>query len=290
MKPVFIVGGSRTGSELLKNIIRKYSVIDFAPEMFMICPGWLHKDFVANASNLMDKRDKTYDINGVLDLIYSKNLYGYFWTTIHELDRSQLEKLIKQNGSTLKGIFESILVLHAIEKSKTIPGAKFPVHYSQAERLLEWFPDARIIHTTRDPRAIYVSQSNKYTKLSYSYVKNGWIRFKHFVHIVIQTLWTAQIHKNLSNNKNYYLFKYEDFLNKPHSCMKSLCDFLQIEYVSEMAEPEIYSNSSFNEKRGTRRSLQISSATSWKKCINPVTEKLISLFCNRAMKRFNYQR
>lgn len=290
MQPVFIIGGSRTGSELLKNIIRKYSAIDFVPEMFMMCPGWLHKDFVANASSLMDKRDHTYDINGVLDLIYSKKLYGYFWTTVDELDRSQLEKLVKLNGNTLKGIFESIIELHAIVKSKTIPGAKFPVHYSKAEVLLKWFPDAKIIHTTRDPRAIYVSQSNKYTNSSCSYVKNGWIRLKHFVHIVIQTLWTAHVHKNLSNNKNYYLFKYEDFLNKPQSCMKSLCDFLQIEYVSKMTEPEIYSNSSFNEKRGTNRGLQITSATSWKKRINPVTEKLISLFCNRAMKKFNYER
>lgn len=290
MQPVFIIGGSRTGSELLKNIIRKYSAIDLAPEMFMMCPGWLHKDFVANASKILNKRDHTYDINGVLDLIYSEKLYGYFWSTVHELDRGQLKKLINKNGNTLKGVFQSIIELHAIEKSKTIPGAKFPVHYSMAERLLQWFPDARIIHTTRDPRAIYVSQSKKYTNESYSYIKNGWLRFIHFVHIVIQTLWTAHVHKKLSSNKNYYLFKYEDFLNKPQSSMKGLCVFLQIEYVSEMAKPEIYSNSSFNDKRGTSRGLQIASATSWKKHINPVTEKLISLFCNSAMKRFNYQR
>jgi len=290
MKPVFIVGGSRTGSELLKNIVRKYSDVDFVPEMFMICPRWLHKDFMVNASGLMNQSDHTYDINGVLDLIYSKKLYGYFWTVVHELDRSQLEKLIYKNGNTLKGIFESILELHAFVKSKSIPGAKFPVHYSESEQLLEWFPDARIIHTIRDPRAIYVSQSNKYTSKSYSYVKNGWVRFKHFVHIVIQTLWTSRVHSHLSGKENYYLFKYEDFLNDPEKCMISLCEFLQIEYISNMAEPEIYSNSSFHEKRGVGKGLHASSATSWKQRINPITEKLIKFFCNSAMKRFNYQR
>ena len=290
MKPVFIVGGSRTGSELLKNILRKYSKIDFSPEMFILCPRWLHKDFVTSANKFFNKNDQTYDVSGVLDLIYSNKLYGYFWTTVDGLDRKKLEKLINKNGNTLKGIFESIIKLNALKNSKEIPGAKFPVHFSQSEQLLEWFPDARIIHTIRDPRAIYVSQSNKYTNLSYSRLKNSWIKFKHFVHILIQTLWTAHIHNKLSSNTNYYLFKYEDFLNNPEVCMMNLCKFLQIDYVLKMSEPEIYSNSSFSDKRGTGRGLQASSAASWKKRINPVTEKIINFFCSSAMKKFNYQR
>jgi len=55
-----------------------------------------------------------------------------------------------------------------------------------------------------------------------------------------------------------------------------------------MAEPEIYSNSSFNEKRGTGRGLQSSSVKSWRERINPVTEFLIKFICSRAMKKFDY--
>jgi len=231
MRPVFIIGGSRMVSKSLKNIIRKYSTIDFVPEMFMICPRWLYKDFMTNASGHMDQRDHTYNINAMFDLIYSKKLYGNFWTSVHELDRTQLEKLIKQNGDNIKGVFKSIIELHAIVKSNTTPGVKFPVHYSQAERLLEWFPDAKIIHVTRAPRSIYVSQSNDHTSSSYSYINNGWIRFKYITHILIQSLWTAHVHKKLSSNKNYYLFKYESFLNKPQACMNDLSDFF---YKSNM--------------------------------------------------------
>lgn len=289
MKPVFIIGGSRTGSELLKNIVCKYTEINFTPEMFMMCPRWLHKDFVSSARDYMKKDGSTYEIDTVLDLIYSGELYGYFWTTIHEIDRGELKDLIVKKGSTLKSIFESLIELDAKVKSKKICGAKFPTHYSHTETLLKWFPDCKIIHTIRDPRAIYISQSNKYTSPSYSYARNNWVRFKHFTHIMIQTLWTARVHKKLCNNENYYLFKYESFLENPQKCMQDLCTILQIEYVPEMAEPEIYSNSSFNEKRGTGRGLQISSTTAWKKRINPLTESLIKFFCGRAMKVFGYQ-
>lgn len=288
MKPVFIIGGSRTGSELLKNIIRKYTEIDFVPEMFMLSPGWLHKDFKTSAEALLDKNSQLYDVQATLDLIYSGDLYGFFWTRVEELDRSELQKKIDENGSTLYGIFKSILQVHAKVKNKSVPGAKFPVHYSRAHMLKEWFPECKIIHTTRDPRAIYVSQSNKYTKSSNSYLSNVWIKFKHFTHIVIQSLWTAKIHNEMKGSHSYYLFKYEDFLSDPVNCMKNLSSFLEVEYRSEMAEPEIYSNSSFNDQRGTGRGLQTSSASSWKKRINPLTKKLMNILCGRAMKVFNY--
>ena len=42
--PVFVIGGSRTGSELVRNILNSYSVIYLLPEMALVYPGYLHDD------------------------------------------------------------------------------------------------------------------------------------------------------------------------------------------------------------------------------------------------------
>jgi len=42
--PVFIIGGSRTGSEMLKTMLSVSPDLDFADEMVVRAPWWLHKD------------------------------------------------------------------------------------------------------------------------------------------------------------------------------------------------------------------------------------------------------
>jgi len=49
-RPVFIIGGSRTGSEMLKTMLSASPEIDFVDELFLYCPRWLHKDLATNIS------------------------------------------------------------------------------------------------------------------------------------------------------------------------------------------------------------------------------------------------
>jgi hypothetical protein len=232
--------------------------------------------------------DKDYDVSRLVELIYSKKLCGYFWSTIDELDKDELTRRISASDRSLRGILGSIMELRAATSGKSRCGAKFPVHYSYADKLLEWFPDCKLLHTTRDPRAIYVSQSNKYTSGDYSAAKNAWIRYQHFSHINIQTVWTASIHRRFRARDNYMLSRYEDLLADPKKHMQAVCEFLEIDFNENMAEPTLHSNSSFNDMYGQGRGLQKSSVDSWKVRINPLADLAIKGISGRAMKLFGY--
>lgn len=287
-KPVFIVGGSRTGSELIKRILRKYTDIDFVDEMFLLSPKWLHKDFLGRATEHIGSLESDYDVDRLVKFMYSGDLYGYFWTAIKELDREELTRQITESDRSLCAIFKALMEVHAIHNGKKRCGAKFPMHYSHIDTLNKWFPGCSIIHTTRDPRAVYVSQSSKYSRASYSRIKNLWVASKQFVHIAIQTVWTASIHVRNKGRGNYLLFRYEDFLSEPENEMRLLCDFLSVDFTDEMAAPTLHSNSSFSDKYGVGKGLQKSSADSWRKRISPAANIFIKCIGWRAMGRLGY--
>jgi hypothetical protein len=46
--PIFIIGGSRTGSELHRTILTHSPRIDLVEEMWLLCPSWLHTDFATH--------------------------------------------------------------------------------------------------------------------------------------------------------------------------------------------------------------------------------------------------
>jgi hypothetical protein len=167
-------------------------------------------------------------------------------------------------------------------------GAKFPVHYSFADKLIEWYPDCRIIHTVRDPRAVYASQSTKYTKSANGKVATTFARIKQFVHINIQTKWTYKVHETLSGRSNYHLAIYEDLISDTETYFRELCTFLDVDFVDEMVNPTTFSNSSFDSRKGQGRGLQMEAVHAYKKFVNPSAVKLIEFINRKEMKGLGY--
>lgn len=290
MKPVFIIGGSRTGSELLKNFFRKYTNVDMVPEMFILCPRWLHKDFVVNVKQYAGGFGDKCDLEPLVELMYSKKLYGQFWLVIDQLDRNEIYDRLSATDRSLKEVFRVIMDMHASVNNKAIQGAKFPLHYSYSELLMEWFPECKVIHTVRDPRAVYSSQSNKYLSKDFSFAQNALMRVKQFVHISIQTVWTSRLHNKLRQKDNYLLSRYEDLITNPEDSLKGICEFVGIPYESRMSNPELYnSNTSFGEVGSSGPQLDKKPLDSWKTRISPVTSKMICYLGRSAMKNFGYE-
>ncbi len=286
--PVFIIGGSRTGSEMHKTILNLSREINIVNETWFLCPWWLHTDFAAQARRSIGNLSDDAGAAKMVDLMYSRKLFGYFWTTIdQEIDRNILQAELARSDRTPRAVLAIVMKLHAQAKNKAVPGAKFPVHYSYAGKLIEWFPNCRIVHTVRDPRAVHSSQAVKYLREHHTKLERVSMRAVHFAHISIQSWWTARIHTQLRGYRNYYMSRYEDVVRDPEASIRKLCEFLEIEASETMLQPIQYGSSYRRSKPGVR-GINQESVDAWKSKLNRVTIGLINVLNRKALQTFGY--
>jgi len=285
--PVFIIGGSRTGSEMLKTMLTVSTELDFVDELFLLCPRWLHKDLQTNITqHVGDLRSSGASVK-LIDFLFSGVPYGWFWSVVTEqLDKDKLSRRLEGKALTLQEIFLAIMEVHSNMRGKARTGAKFPMHYSKTDVLLEWFPRCRIIHTTRDPRAVYASQATKYLSDSESQLMTSTKKVMQFVHIAIQTQWTAAIHERYKALPNYKLVRYEDVVTDTKNELRQICEFLSVNFEQDMLNPHQY-GSSF-EQIGKKSGVDKSSLTRWQSVISAKTACLIQILQKKPMKVFGY--
>jgi hypothetical protein len=186
----------------------------------------------------------------------------------------------------LKTVFDALMEVHARTREKRGLGAKFPTHYSRTDTLLDWYPDCRLIHTTRNPKAVYASQAAKYIRKDSSAAARHFMRFRQFVHINIQITWTAKLHARYRHLPNYRLVRYEDVVLRPEDTLKDLCAFVGVDFLPEMLRPHQY-GSSFD-KIGSESGIDQTSLNRWQTSLRPATIKAIDLLHPRAVQLLGY--
>jgi len=288
-RPVFIIGGSRTGSTMLRTILNKSPEIDLADELHFYSLPWLRRDVATNIRKQVGRLDSPHALDKLMSLLYSGAAEGWFWQEAERLlDRDMMRRQLSSRPLTMQNIFHAILVVHAEMRNKARCGSKFPTHYLFTDKLLEWYPDCRLVHTTRNPKAVYASQANKYLSEEQSWFSRGYMRFRQFVHINIQLTLTARLHKQLHELPNYQLVRYEDVVQDPVSEIQRVCDFLEIDFLPQMLSPERF-GSSFDRPGVVGEGIETSSLERWRTSIHPLTAKLMDLGHRRAIRILGYE-
>ena len=267
---------------MLKTMLSASPQLDFVDELFLFCPRWLHRDLNSNVRKHVGELSAPDALDRLLEFLYSGIPYGWFWSLAdRELDRDMLKQELSQSGLSMQELFRAIMTVHARMRGKSSVGAKFPLHYSQVDKLLTWFPDCRLIHTTRNPKAVYASQAAKYLTKSQGPVFRYFSRIQQFVHINIQTTGTASVHRKLRGLQNYRLIRYEDVVLNPRKELEEICSFLGVRFCEEMLQQHQY-GSSFD-SIGGGKGVSRSSLNRWRYSISPVTR----IFMDNAHMRAN---
>ncbi len=163
---IFIVGVSRSGTTLMRRILDKHSRIGIATENHYLGHLLAWEGTRSYFRRVGDLREDA-SIRRLVELIYSGDLQrrsrlrelSPYWRWLTErVPREDIEAYLLASDRSERGVFQAFLRIYADRRGKVIMGEKTPAHLAYVDTLLTWFPDARVIHCMRDPRAIYVSE------------------------------------------------------------------------------------------------------------------------------------
>jgi Sulfotransferase family len=301
--PIFIVGLHRTGSTLWHNLISMCpGVMRLTDPRFL--SDWTHKDFRYFLQTQVGDLTSDQNIDKMVELCFAKKelpgLETTFWRfeNINVANNGELQReissKIKQSdrslGSIARTFLEEITRFGGYER----PCVKFPVDVGHVPQLLEWFPDCKIIHITRDPRALTMSKSNDPSGTALKVQKHprlAWlIRKAMMLFEIFQYRRTARVHTRFKHLKNYRLFRYEDLLVETEKTLKELCEFIQTDFVEEMLDPQKghheHQPSSLTGKQ--QKAFDARAAVRWQTVISPFDRWIITVLTKQSMKRLSY--
>ena len=218
----FIIGRPRSGTTMLRTLFDANKNISIPIESRVIIHLYFKFRWVKNWDE--KKLMKFYDAIFKQPKIEA-------WT----INREQLKKdfLALGKEATFQRLIK-LLYLNYISFFKKgeilILGDKNPVYsffFYYLKNLLKLFPEAKIIHLTRDYRDHYLSMRKiKFEKLNH--LSMVCYRWKYSFNMV------RKLAKHRPNK--YYFIRYEDLVINPEKELIALCDFLKIPYHESMLQ------------------------------------------------------
>lgn len=296
---IFIVGLGRTGSTLTRTILNSSPEVGLGGEShyFRDLPrlGFQNQKGVRQVLRKLGDLGTRQGRKAVLQYIYSPHKkHMNFWNFKSKgVSRQEFEMRLAMTDGSEKSIFDLAMEIHS--NGKSIRGEKTPAHIFFVPELLEWYPNARIIHTFRDPRAIFASRRKKAgrDKLPFfnSLLRKLGLIFELLssLHVMVNWNRVTRLHEKYQKQfpSRYTLLRYEDLITTPEQTLRELCAFLQIEYKETMLQ-QVVVNSSFVDKGQVVQGFDAGSIERWKTQLDPILKKWFLLWCRRKLQSFGY--
>ena len=285
---VFIVGLPRTGTKLVRDILRqsRSTAVRISPET------WFFGDRFRSGLERKIRRFGPMDVDSnvlrLVDYMYSGRYRKTYWNLLadnyFDLPRDRMADSLLASDRSLRGIYITIMREFAFatidknDKRRVVFGDKTPGHLYFVEKLIAWFPDCRIVHTVRDPRAIAASEILRLERKIRPYVFSRRIGRAVVTPLVLAYITVTyrramQLHRQYEAQypNNYLISKYEELVGEPNSRISRLCQFTGVEQSAEMNNPSKF-GSSFNQAKG-QRGFDVAALQRWRSHLGPVSKR-----------------
>jgi hypothetical protein len=241
------------------------------------------------------------NVHRLVDYIYSgefanssevRDISPHWKWIITHVDRKDLAQKILNSDRSERALFTVMMQVFAEYKDKPILGEKTPAHLRYVSTLVRWFPNGKVIHMCRDPRAVFVSElrrrKGKAVTWPYKQLKQFSLPFE--LYIVLQTTaaWLESAWRCSRYQKRYpdeyRLIKFEDLVREPERTIRQVCAFLGIEFQEKMLEQRVISKGFQLKQPG----FDAQAATRWKENIAPWANAWFSLLFTKHLRKFGY--
>lgn len=304
---VFIVGCGRTGSSLIRDLLNRSTNMCISPETH-----FLRRFSVMGAKKLLgrlgDLRHE-HNVDQLIDFLYAvdKRRSSSYWMFLRKhVERSEFKRRLMESDRSERGLFEVLMQLYADRRGSSDPhlilGEKTPTHLYYVPTLLEWFPQAKVVHSFRDPRAIFASRFKKVNQgrdgLRIKYAAMPQLMLQRCVGPV-ETLYVtrawldaARLHFKYQESypTQYHLLQFENLICQPAKEIERLCNFLEFAVEPQMLHEVDVVGSSFNSQRLVRTGFDRSVVDRWRSHISPWLNAWFLIAGRKYLHQFGYAR
>lgn len=223
--PIFIVGAPRSGTTLLQYMLRSHPAISLPTgESHFIVPLYKAVDAFGDLSDIENVRAVLAEMYGRSADFLDTDLHGMRF----EID-SLARELHQQGRRTMNGIISGLFEKNARGEGKARWGDKTPYYVLHIPKLLDWFPDAQIIHLIRDGRDVALSLFGRRRDFGTYNTYMAAQYWQPYVDVGQQT--GAPLGDDV-----YMELRYEDVLQDQAAALKKICEFLGEAYTDDLIE------------------------------------------------------
>jgi Sulfotransferase family len=211
--PVLVLGVSRSGTTLLKEMLDSHSALAIPTESYFI-PA------------LLDRHGRRFVVDAFLDDVGRLSRIRE-WGVTPELVWAQLP-----HNPTVEEAIRAVYRAYADLRGKPRYGDKTPIYMQRLDALERVFPDAQYVHLIRDGRDAGLSFLGMRRRARFNPARARGIA-------AFASQWRLEIEgaRDLGRRlgpERYLELRYEDLVAEPEEHLRRICDFLGLEFEPGM--------------------------------------------------------
>jgi hypothetical protein len=223
--PVFIVGAPRSGTTLLQYMLRSHPALSLPTgESHFFIPLY------RNAAQFGDL-SQAENVRRVLRAMEAQSA-EFLYTDLHGLKfdvETLTREFVAEGRHTMRDIITGLFEKNAAGEHKPRWGDKTPYYVLHIAKLLEWWPDAQVIHIIRDGRDVALSmfaRRHDFGAYNTYHAAREWEKYVEAGREQGQQLPASQ----------YLEIRYEDMIGDQKSALQTICAFLGEAYSDDLLE------------------------------------------------------
>jgi hypothetical protein len=223
--PVFIVGAPRSGTTLLQYMLRSHPALSLPTgESHFFIPLFRNADQYGDLS----QEDNVRRVLRAMEAQSAEFLY----TDLHGLKfdvEALTREFVAEGRRTMRDVITGLFEKNAAGDGKPRWGDKTPYYVLHIPTLLEWWPDAQIIHIVRDGRDVALSmfaRRHDFGAYNTYIAAKQWEQYVETGHSLGQAIPKEQ----------YLELRYEDMISNQKAALQAICAFLGEMYSDDLLE------------------------------------------------------
>ena len=295
MNPVFVVGASRSGTNLVRALLNRHSELWVSAETHYFDD--LRPRLPGGGSQPLEGADR--DLCEEYFLALSHRAFGQAGDPAESrVDRENLRSLAQELGGTGDAYFEALCVLRARLRSRPRWGEKTPRHVYRIDELLEAFPDGKVVCLVRDPRAVVASYRDWHGAAerrgvteSEELAADRRRSRRSYNPVLMSLLWRGVVQASYQALRRHgaervRIQRFERLAERPEDEVRELCGWLGLAYEPGLLEIPVV-NSSY---ATTGEGVSTEPLDRWRERLSDSEVGVVQACCGRLMDELGYER